>query len=110
MKSSHEMKTIKYKKLLSWLIVLNAKSATVAWIVFLLLSSRGITLFKLAWTIALFYGGFAITTLLEYYYFSRKIEKGIYKESNFMSRRERIEHKKNLSREKQSEESDTPES
>ena len=110
MKSSHEMKTIKYNKLLSRLIITNAISATVVWIIFLLYPPRGITLFKIAWSWALFYGGFAITTVLQYNNLSKRIDKGKYKESDFLFWWERIKMRKELPQEKQSEESDTPES
>ena len=110
MKSSHEMKTIKYKKLLSWLINSNAISATVAWIVFLMLSRGGTTLFEIAWTMALFYGGFAILTFIQYKHLSKRIDEGKNKESDFRLRWERRKLNEELSQENQSEESDNLES
>jgi hypothetical protein len=88
------------------LIVSNAISATVAWIVFLLLCRGGTTLFELAWSMALFYGGFAILTVIQYKVLANKIEKGKLKESHG----ERTEQAQDFAQEKQTEESDTHES
>lgn len=102
---------IKYKILLSRLIVFNVINATVALIVFLLLLPSGsISLFEIAWSMALFYGGFAILTVLHYNHFSKRIDKGRMKESDFMIWWERIKQNKELSQEEHSEDSDMPES
>lgn len=101
---------IKHKKLLTRLIVNNILAATVALILFLLYPPRGITLFKIAWSMALFYGTFAIVTVLQYKDLSNKIEKGKKNESDILFWWERKKQNKELPQEKDSEESDTHES
>ena len=97
---------IKHKELLSRLITTNTIGATVTLMIFLG-SSRNITLFQIAWSMALFYGGFAILTVLMYNELSKRIEKEEKRNQTFISEEEIIQQKKELSQEEHSEESDT---
>ena len=100
---------IKYKKVLSRLIIPNATAAA-AVILFLLLQYRDLTLDRVLIILVLFILTFSILTIVEYLIISKQVEKGKKKESDFYFWWERKKQKTELPQEKDSEDSDTPES
>ena len=100
---------IKHKKLLSRLIIPNATAAT-AVVIFNLFLLKSFSFERVLFIIVLFFLAAAVVTIVEYLIFSKQIEAGKRKESDFMLRWERKKQRKELSQENQSEESDNLES
>lgn len=100
---------IKHKKLLSRLIIPSAAAAT-AVVIFNLFLLKNFSFKSVLIIIVLIFLMAAIVTIVEYLIFSKQIEKGERKESDFMLRWERRKLNKELSQDEHSEDSDTPES
>ena len=100
---------IKHKKLLSRLIIPSAAAAT-AVVIFNLFLLKNFSFKSVLIIIVLIFLMAAVVTIVEYLIFSKQIEAGKRKESDFMLRWERKKQRKELSQENQSEESDNLES